>query len=107
MYITVNNIKGEKRIDRSYSIQPRKEIAVVRMLSDNIQFNILKPHTIIDDISGDKKLIQSKTFAGRELLSILEGMVKINQFENEYLVIKKNKLKGITEMIPNLNELEN
>ena len=100
MYNTINNIKGEKRIDLSYPIHLRKEalegprsaeIAVVRLLSNNIQYNILKPRTIIDDISGDKKMIPSKTYAGRELLSILEGMVTLNQFE---LVIKK-KLKGI------------
>ena len=34
-------------------------------------------------------------------------MVKLNQFENDDLVIKKNKLKGITEMILNLDELDN
>ena len=41
MYITINNIKGEKRIDLSYSIQnfdSDKEIAVIRMLSDNGQY---------------------------------------------------------------------
>ena len=56
MYITIiNDIKGSKRIGLYYPIHPRKEIAVVRMLSDNIQYNILKPCTIIDDISGNKK----------------------------------------------------
>ena len=54
-----------------------------------------------------KKLIPSKAYAGRELLSILRGMVKLNQFENDDLVIKKNMLKGITEMILNLDELDN
>ena len=41
MYITINNIKGEKRIDLSYSIQnfdSGREIAVIRMLSDNVQY---------------------------------------------------------------------
>ena len=40
MYITINNINGEKRIDLSYSIQnfdSDKEIAVIRMLGDNVQ----------------------------------------------------------------------
>ena len=44
MYITINNIKGEKRIDLSCSVQnfdSDKEIAVIIMLSDNIQYNIL------------------------------------------------------------------
>ena len=56
MYLTIDDVIGEKTIDPSYSIQPRKEIAVERMLSDNIQYNIIKPRTIIDDILGDKKL---------------------------------------------------
>ena len=37
----INDIKGEKRIDLSYSIQnfdSGKEIAVIRMLSDNVQY---------------------------------------------------------------------
>ena len=42
MYITINDIKGEKRIDLSYSIDSEKEIAVIIMSSDNIQYNILK-----------------------------------------------------------------
>ena len=52
-------------------------------------------------------MIPSGTYAGRELLSIVEGMVELNQFEVDDQVIKKNKLKGITEMIINLNELNN
>ena len=35
------------------------------------------------DISSDKKLILSKTYAGRELLSVLGGMVRLNQFVND------------------------
>ena len=53
MYITINDIKGEKRIDLSYSIQnfdSGKEIAVMRMLSDNIQYDILKLRAVMDPI---------------------------------------------------------
>ena len=77
------------------------------MLSDNIQYKISKPHTIMDPISDTKKLIPSRTYAGRELISMLEGMVEVNQFVVDDQVIKKNKLKGITEMILNLDELDN
>ena len=52
-------------------------------------------------------MISSGTYAGRELLSIIEGMVELNEFLVDDQVIKKNKLKGITEMILNLNELDN
>ena len=51
MYITINNIKGEKRIDLSYSIQnfdSDKEITVIRMLSDNVQYQILTLHVVMD-----------------------------------------------------------
>ena len=38
---------------------------------------------------------------------MLEGIVELNQFEVDDQVIKKNKLKVITEMIINLDELDN
>ena len=107
MYITINNIKGEKRIDLSYSIHSGKEIAVIRMLSDNIQYEILKLRVVMDPISNTKRMISSATYAGRELFSMLEGIIELNQFEVDDHVINKNKLKGITEMIINLNELDN
>ena len=107
MYITINDVIGEKTIDLSYPIRSYKEIAVIKVLRDNIQHEIIKPHTIIDNISGDKKLIPSKIYAGRELISILEGMMELRRFENDERVTKMNKLKGITEMIINSNELDN
>ena len=60
MYITINKIKGEKRIDLSYSIQNfdlGKEIAVIRMLSNNVKYEILKLHAVMDPISDVKKMI--------------------------------------------------
>ena len=65
MYITVNDIKREKRIDLSYLICSNKEtlegpcfaeIAVITMLSNNFQYEVVKPHTIIDNSSGNKNL---------------------------------------------------
>ena len=110
MYITINNIKGKSRIDLSYSIQnfeSDKEIAVIRMLSNNVQYQILKLCSIMDPISDTKKLIPSGTYAGRELLSIAEGIVELVLIEVDDQVIKKNKLKGITEITLNLDELNN
>ena len=114
MYITINDIKGQKRIHLSYSIQNfdstaehGKEVAVIRMLSNNVQYQILKLHSVMHPISDTKKMIPSGTYAGRELLSMLEGMVELNEFLVDDQVIKKSKLKGITEMILNLNELDN
>ena len=71
----MNDIKGEKRIDLSYSIDSDKEIAVIIMLSDNIQYKVLKLRSVMD--SDSKKLIPSGTYASRELLSMLEGTLTV------------------------------
>ena len=110
MYITINNIKGESRIDLSYSIQnfdSGKEITVIRMLSDNVKYEILKLRSVMDPISDMKRMIPNGTYASRELLSMLEGIVELNQFEADNQVIKKSKLKGITKITLNLDELNN
>ena len=110
MYITINNIKGESRIDLSYSIQNfdlDKEIAVIRMLSDNVQYQILKVRSVMDPISDTKKMVRNGTYASRELIFILEGIIELNQFEIDDQVTKTNKLKGITEITLNLDELNN
>ena len=110
MYITINNINGEKRIDLSYSIQnfvSGKEITVIRMLSDNVKYEILKLRAVMDPISDAKKMIPKGAYAGRELISMLGGIVELNQFEVDDQVTKTNKLKGITEITLNLNELNN
>ena len=68
MYITIDDVIGEARIDLSYSIHSTagwgKEVAVIRMLSNNVQ--ILKLHSVMDPISDTKKMILSRTYAGRE-----------------------------------------
>ena len=107
MYITINDIKGEMKIDLSYSIDSDKEITVIIMLSDNIQYNILKLRSVMDPISDRKKMILSGTYASRQLLSMLEGIIELNQFEADGQVTKMNKLKGITEITLNLDELNN
>ena len=110
MYISINNVKGEKRIDLSYSIKnfdSDKEIAVIRMLSDNVKYEILKLCAVMDPISNTKKTIPSGTYASRELLSMLEGIVELNKFEADDQVTKTNELKGIREITLNLDELNN
>ena len=96
MYITINGIKGEKRIDLSYPIHSGKEVAVIRMLSNTVQYQILKLRSVMDPISDTKEMILSRTYVGSGLLSMLEEMVEINKFLVDDQVIKKNMLKGIT-----------
>ena len=61
----------------------------------------------MDPFSNAKKMIPSGTYAARELISMLEGIVELNQFEVDDQVTKTNKLKGITEITLNLDELNN
>ena len=61
----------------------------------------------MDSISDAKKTIPRGTYASREVISMLEGIFELNQFEIGDQVTKMNKLKGITEMIINLDELNN
>ena len=77
------------------------------MLSHNVRYEILKLRSVMDPISDTKKMIPKGAYASRQLLSIVEGMVELNQFEIDDELTKTNKLKGITEMIINLDELNN
>ena len=52
-------------------------------------------------------MIPSGTYACRELLSMLEGIIELNEFEADDQVTKTSKLKGITEITLNLEELNN
>ena len=53
-------------------------------------------------------MILSGTYASRQLLSMLEGIIELNQFEVDDQVTKTNKLNlGITEITLNLDELNN
>ena len=87
MYITINNVIGEKRIDLSYpihSFNTRKEITVISMFSDNIQYEIPKPRMAhLDSLPINGKLVLNKTYSGRELLSVLERMAKLTKFVSD------------------------
>ena len=77
------------------------------MLSDNVKYEIQKLRVVMDPISDAKKTIPSGSHAGRELISMLQGIVECKQFEIDDQVTKTNKLKGITEITLNLDELNN
>ena len=55
MHITINDVIGEKRIDLSYPIRSSKEVAVISVFRDNVWYEVVKPHTIINDISPGNK----------------------------------------------------
>ena len=71
----INNIVGKKMIYLSYpiySFNSRKEIAVISMLSDNLQYEMKEPLKL-KLIDGDEKQVLNKTYTSRELSAFLEG----------------------------------
>ena len=110
MYITINDIKGEKTIDLSYPICSTtgrgKEIAVISMLSENTQYETTKPLTL-KLIGGNEKEVLNNTYTSRELNAFVEGKHIISDLDNDPQIIKTNKLAKVTNMIFKLDELDN
>ena len=74
MYITINNIIGEKTINLSYPIRnfpSNKEIAVVSMYSDNVQYKMTEP-LVLKLMGGTEKRVPNGTYTLRELSVLVE-----------------------------------
>ena len=116
MYITINDIKGEKTIDLSYPTQnfgstagwgeASKEIAVISMLSENTQHEMTKAFKKLKLIDGTEKELLSKTYTSRELNAFVGGK-RIISNDDDPRMIKTNKLAKVTNMIFKLDELDN
>ena len=74
MYITVNDVIGEKMIDLSYPIQG-KEVAVVIMLSDNVQY-LLKEPMKIRLKTGEDVALTKGVYMDKELNTIIGPEMK-------------------------------
>ena len=110
MYITINDIEGEKTIDLSYPICSTtwqgKEIAVISMLSENTQYEMTKPLKLIL-VDGNEKEVLSKTYTSRELNAFVEGKHIVSGLDNDPQIIKTNKIANVTIMMFKLDELDN
>ena len=76
------------------------------MLSDNIQHEMTEPFKL-KLIGGNEKQILNKTYTSRELSTLVEGKIILTNLDNDPRIIKTNKLAKITDMIFNLDELNN
>ena len=102
MYITINDVIGEKIIDLSYPTRsttgwgkeapegPRStEIAVISMSSENTQYEMTKPLKLkMED--GSEKEVLSKTYTSRELRAFVEGKHIMSDLSNGPQIIKTN-----------------
>ena len=109
MYITINDVIGEKMIDLSYPIQnfdSSKEVAVVRMLSNDIQYKMTKPLGL-KLVDGSEKQILNGSYTKRELDAIVGRKHILTDLSNDSRIIRTNKLAKVIDMIINLDELNN
>ena len=74
MYITINDVIGEKRIDLSYPFKG-KDIAVISMLSDNVQYWLQGSIEVLS-IMGKKIVLNKGVYMGKELNSLIGAKMK-------------------------------
>ena len=102
----INDIKVEKRIDLSYSIDSDKEITVIIMHSNNSQ--ILLHRSIEVLLRTSKKIVLNKgVYMDKELNSLIGMELKSRMLDSRNDILKTNKLERITKMIISLNKLDN
>ena len=109
MYITINDIIGEKTIDLSYPIQnfdSSKEVAVISMFSDNIQYKVTETFNL-KLIDNSEKQISNGSYTKREIDAIVGRKHILVDLSNDFRIIKMNKLAKVIDMNFNLNELDN
>ena len=110
MYITINDIKGEKTIDLSYPIhstaQRGKEIAVVSMHSSNSQILLHRSIEVLS-VTGKKIVLNKGVYMDKELNSLIGTELKSQMLDSCNDILRTNKLVNGTKMIISLNELDN
>ena len=101
----INDIKGEKTIDLSYPINPRKEIAVVSMHSNNSQILFRSIEVLLN--TGKEIVLNKGIYTDKELNSLIGMELKSQMLDFCNDILRTNKLEGITKMIISLNKLDN
>ena len=105
MYITINDVIGEKRIDLSYPIRSGMEIAVVSMFSNNVQYWLQGSIEVLFKM-GKKVVLNKGVYMDKELNSVI-GLELKSRMDSQEDVLRTNKLEKITKMVINLNQLDN
>ena len=105
MYIMINDIIGEKRINLSYSIKG-KEIAVVSMLSDKVQYWLQESIEVL--LKTGKKIVLNKgVYVDKELNRLIGTELKSQMLDFRNDILRTNKLEKVMKMVISLNELDN
>ena len=106
MYITINDIKGEKTIDLSYPIHSKKEIAFVSVHISNSQILLHKSIEFL--LKTGKKIVLNKgVYMDKELNSLIGMELKSQILDSHNHIHRTNKLVNGTKITVSLNELNN
>ena len=86
MYITINDIIGKKRIDLSYPICSGKEIAVISMFSNNVQYWLQGTIEVLLKM-GKKIVLNKAVYTDKELNALigLELKSQMMDYRNDVL----------------------
>ena len=110
MYITINDIIGEKTIDLSYPIHSTpgrgKEIPVVSMHISNSQILLHKSIEVLS-ITGKKIVLNKGVYMDKELNSLIETKLKSQMLDSLNDILRTNKLEKVIKMVISLNEFDN
>ena len=105
MYITINDVIGEKRIDLSYPIKG-KDIAVVSMLSDNVQY-WLQGFIEVLLKTGKKIMLNKGVYLHKELNSLVGTEMRVQMLDFREDILRTNRLEKVMKMVFSLKELDN
>ena len=101
----INDIIGSKRTDLSYPIRSGRKIAVVSMLSDNVQYWLQGSIKVL--LNTSKKIVLNKgVYTDKELNAILGLELKLRMVSHDD-VLRNNKLEKVMKISISLDELDN
>ena len=106
MYIMINDIRGEKTIDLSYSIHSKKEIAVVSMHISNSQILLHRSIEVLS-VTGKKIVLNKGVYMDKELISLIRMELKSQMLDSHNDIQRTNKLVNGTKITISLDELNN
>ena len=121
MYITINDVIGEKRTDLSYPIKGRDgspeepcgpgvtqqpQIAVVSMFSNNVQYWLQGTIEVL--LKTGKKIVLNKAvYTDKEQNALIGLELKSQMMDLCDDVLRTNKFEKVMKMVISLNELDN
>ena len=106
MYITINDVIGEKRIDLSYPIRSNKKIAVISMLSDNVQYWLQRSIEALLK-TGKKIALNKGVYTDKKLNTLIETELGVQMIDSREDVLRTNKMEKVTKFTISLKELDN